>query len=278
MQTYLAVGIGDMMCIDSLMSQKERESISEIYWGCRFGKNIAPLIDHNKYYNVKKHHFISDDIGQKAMRKTKDYNLTKDSFWHFRPDIEPDFSIGKELFKINNITPIQSVGMVMDPNRTYQGSSFLMSAKYDDVDWGKLKIDPFKYILMHYPTSSRPRTDIAQINENDWNFIEKLSTNKKLKVIIITDTDIESPLNNCLILKEPPLTSIIALCKYAEYYFGCDSFTAILSCKVLSHKKLFIKTHDRNIYSKLPNHTWLKKYFLPHKYQFIQHFYRPEFV
>ncbi len=280
MKIYFSVGIGDMMCIDALMTQKERESITEIYWPCRFGKCIAPIIDHNIYYRVKKHHFIDEEVGRKNMRRTFQSSPIKDTFWHFRSDIEPDYTIGKELLNIkpeDDVRPVDMVPMIMDTNRTFQGSSFLMSASVDDIDWNGLKIEPFKYILMHYPTSSRPRSDIAVINNDDWEFINNLSIKTGLKVLIISDTPVAPTLNHFIAPKDIPLTSIIALSKYAGYYVGCDSFCAILCCKVLPPHKLFIKTHDQNIYNRMPTYTWIKKYFLPHDYKAIQQFYTPNF-
>lgn len=278
MKTYLSVGIGDMMCFDTLMTQKERESITEIYWGCRFGKDIAPIIDHNVFYTVKKHHFIEDKIGAENMKRTYQYNPTKDLFWHYRPDIEPDYTIGKELLNITseNLHHLDAVKMVFDENRTFQGSSFLLNARLSDIKWGTLGI-PTGYILMHYPTSTRPRTDIATINNEDWEFINKLSRKTGLKVVIISDTPIQPPLDNYMTLEQVTMISIIALSKYASYYVGCDSFCAILSSKVLPPHKLFIKTHDQNIYRRLPTYTWIKKYFLPHDYKDIQEFYTPNF-
>ena len=279
MKTYLSVGIGDMMCLDAIMTQSERESITEIYWGCRFGKDIAPIIDFNNFYKVKKHHFIEDEVGANNMKRTHQYNPAKNLFWHYRPDIEPDYTIGKELLNINSneVLPLDAVKAVLDVNKTYQGSSFLMSSSSSDIIWANLGSIPFNYILMHYPTSTRPRTDIATIDNDDWNFINKLSKKTDLKVIIITDKPLNPPIDNFLVLEKPPLISVIALSKYAGYYVGCDSFIAILSCKVLPPHKLFIKTHDKNIHDRLPTYTWIKKYFLPHDYKAIQQFYTPNF-
>ena len=127
---------------------------------------------------------------------------------------------------------------------------------------------------MHYPTSTRPRTDIARLEDEDWVLIETLSKRTGLKVVIITDTDIQPNLTNFVLLNRPSIHSIVALSKYASYYVGCDSFVAILSCKVLPYQNLYIKTHDRDIYQKLPCHTWLQRFFLPHSYDIIQKFYR----
>ena len=45
MKTYISVGIGDMMCLDSVLTQEERNNISEMFWACRFGKDLIPLME-----------------------------------------------------------------------------------------------------------------------------------------------------------------------------------------------------------------------------------------
>ena len=45
MKTYICTGIGDMMSLDTVISPEKKESISEIYWACRFGKNLIPLFE-----------------------------------------------------------------------------------------------------------------------------------------------------------------------------------------------------------------------------------------
>ena len=274
MKTYLSVGIGDMMCLDSILTQSEKANITEIYWGCRFGINLSPLMVHNSFYSVKNQYFIDDTAGKTAMNQLYP-TRPQEAFWHFRPDIEPNYTIGKKLLNIKeDIHFIDASILFQDPNRTYQGSSFLMSAVPEDVGWNNLGVVPRQYILVHYPTSTRPRSDIASLEEKDWIFIENLSNSTNLKVIIITDTEILPRLTNYVLLKIPPIKSIVSLAKYASYYVGCDSFVAILSCKALPYENIFIKSHDPDIFNVLPNHTWLQKFFLPHPYSIIQKFYK----
>jgi len=275
MKTYLSVGIGDMMCLDSILTQSEKLDITEIYWGCRFGIDISPLMANNPFYSIKKQYFIEDETGKKMMNSLYP-EKSQELFWHFRPDFEPNYTIGKNLLSIkeNDVFPIDASKLFQDPSRTYQGSSFLMNATMEDVNWTELGITPRNYILVHYPTSTRPRSDIARIEKEDWNFIQNLSNDTKLKIIIITDTDILPDLNNFITLKTPNINSVIALAKYASYYVGCDSFVAILSCKSLPYNNLFIKTHNPDIYNTLPSHVWLQRFFLPHPYNIIQKFYK----
>ena len=68
MKTYLSLGIGDLFFLDSIITKEEKESISEIYWACRFGKVVAPLMENNPSYpNLIAQHTIDDEIGKQLM-------------------------------------------------------------------------------------------------------------------------------------------------------------------------------------------------------------------
>lgn len=277
MKTYLSVGIGDMMCLDSLLHQEERDRISEIYWACRFGRDIIPLFHGNNFYpNLKGHYTIPDEVGFNEMVKLE--GGVSGNFWHFRPDFERNFSIGLNLFGIshlrNELNVINAAQIFMDRERVFTNSSFLDSAVEEDVDWNSLGVSPKEYILFHFPTSTRPRTDIATIVDSDWIFIDELSKKENLKVIVITDTEIENKLTNAQILSKPNIKTVIALCKFAKFYAGCDSFASILSCKVLEPQRLFIKSHDQNIQKTVLSNVWLQRFFQPHSPSTISTFYK----
>lgn len=269
MKHYLSVGIGDMICLDSLFTQEERDTISEIYWACRFGKYLVPLLDSNQYYpNLTLQHVISDAAGKRAM---KEVDANAENFWHFRPDFTPNYRKGLSLFGLNeaDVTPINTAGMIMDPNRTYQGSSFIAAAE-------PLTSIDFEYILFHYPTSTRPRTDIATITDADWDFVNTLSNQTGLRVVVLTDHSLEYiPLDDYVQLVNPEITTIISLAKYCSYYAGCDSFGAILASKVLPKEHLYVKSHNDNIRNEVLSSVWLQKFFLPHSPQDISEFYKP---
>ena len=68
MKTYVSLGIGDLFFLDSILTKEEKESISEIYWACRFGYVMEKLMKNNPSYpNLKAQHTIIDDVGKKAM-------------------------------------------------------------------------------------------------------------------------------------------------------------------------------------------------------------------
>ena len=275
MKTYIALGIGDMMAIDALLTQEERNNISEIYWACRFGKDIAPLLINNTFYpNLKDQYIIDDSIGMDAMRMC-DSNCI--NFWHFRPDFHRNYNIGLQLFGLENeresLNVIDGAG-ILNGTRTFTNSSFLDNAKLSDVLWDEIGVAPNEYILVHYPTSTRPRTDIAQIDDKDWKFIEELSNDTLLKIVIVTDTEINIEIPNSIILIKPNILSVIALTKFAKYYAGCDSFISILSSKILPTDNVFIKSHLSDIQNIVLNSVVFQNYFKPNSPETISKFYK----
>lgn len=264
MKTYMSVGIGDMVFLDSILTPEEKSTISEIYWACRFGKCLIPLFEDNSDYpNLISQHIINDNIGKTAMKSLDPIAVP---FWHFRPDFSRNYEVGLELFGLNvdEVQAIDATGCFMDVERKYVGSSFIKNAKPVDFN---------NYIIFHYPTSTRPRSDIASISFDDWNFVEQLSNQKDMKVFVISDNNIEVPLSNYQLLINPDIKYIVDLIASSSYYAGCDSFCAHLASKVLPKENLFIKSHESDIKNKLLNTTFSRA-FLPHPPEDVTQFYK----
>ena len=68
MKTYVSLGIGDLFFLDSILTLEEKESISELYWACRFGYIMQRLMENNPSYpNLKAQYTIADEVGKEAM-------------------------------------------------------------------------------------------------------------------------------------------------------------------------------------------------------------------
>lgn len=280
MKTYVCAGIGDFLCLDCFLTQDERNSITEIYWGSRFGKDIASSIENNFFYpNVKKQYFIDDETGKKYWCELNPGETHNWTFWHFRSDIPEHYKKALEHYglKQSDVQDFTPISFFNDVNRNYTGSSFINNASRTDFNFQEKEIKLGKYLIVHYPTSSRPRNDIAKITQNDWDFIKNISREKELPVIVITDTELDFLNNtNFLVLVKPSMKELMALIKFSGYYFGCDSFVSILCSKILASNKLVIKSPRSNIKEILPGHIWNHKYFSPHKPNIIQKFYHYE--
>lgn len=264
MKTYISAGIGDMVFLDSILTLEEKATISEIYWACRFGKCLIPLFEDNSDYpNLISQHVINDNIGKKMMEQIQPIAVP---FWHFRPDYPSNYEVGLSLFGLNynEVQAIDAAKCFMDTTRGYVGSSFIKNAKPVDIN---------NYMVFHYPTSTRPRSDIASINSDDWNFIENFSKEKNIKVIVISDCPIDIPLSNYQHLINPNIRYIVDLIASCDYYSGCDSFCAHLASKSLPKENLFIKSHESDIKNKLLNTTFSRA-FLPHPPEDVAQFYK----
>ena len=264
MKTYVSLGIGDLFFLDSILTKEEKESISEIYWACRFGYVMKELMEDNKSYpNLKSQYTIDDNVGKEAMKNLDPIAV---NFWHFRPDFHPNFETGLKLFGIenewdnHNLQTIDAPSMFLDDTRPFYESSFIKHSKLINDD----------YILFHYPTSTRPRNDIASITIDDWNFVEELSNYNRIRVIVNADGDVDIPLANYELLIKPDIKHVVDLVSNCNYYAGCDSFCSILASKTLPKDNIFIKQS--------PNFTgwnnWLYRAFLPHPREDVRQIYK----
>ena len=264
MKTYVSLGIGDLFFLDSILTSEEKESISELYWACRFGYIMQRLMENNPSYpNLKAQYTIADEVGKEAMSSLDPIAVP---FWHFRPDFQRNFEVGLKLFDIEeewdnqNLQTIDAPSMFFDDTRPFTESSFVKHSKKIDAD----------YILVHYPTSTRPRQDIAVITDEDIKFVNDLSKETGYKVIVISDHEVNPVLDNMEILINPDIVEVKDWAANCNYYAGCDSFCSILASKHLPKENIFIKLS--------PNFTgwnnWLYRAFLPHSPEEVQQFYK----
>tara|TARA_A100000172_G_C3022802_1_gene103698 strand:+ start:84 stop:962 length:879 start_codon:yes stop_codon:yes gene_type:complete len=282
-KTYISAGIGDMVSVDALLTKEEKENITEIFWACRWGKALFHLfINNQEYPNLQRQHVIEDKVGMENMVRLEPEAA---SFWHFRPDFPANYAVGLSLFNLSKdeVNAIDTVGILYDSSRKYQGSSFLTSCTQESVAWEELNIKPNKYILVHYPTAARSkRNDIAKITNSDWQMIEDLSTNTDLDVVIISDREINHTLSRGTVLVNYNIKSIVTLAKYAEYFVGCDSFVSQLACKDLSPTRMYVKGHDyqlthgRPISEEIRSNVYLQQHYTPHSVEDIVSFYTSE--
>ena len=264
MKTYVSLGIGDLFFLDSILTQEERDSISELYWACRFGYVMQKLMENNPSYpNLTAQYTIDDEVGKKAMESLDPIAVP---FWHFRPDFQRNFEVGLKLFGLEedwdkqNLQTIDAPSMFFDDTRPFTESSFVKHRKKIDED----------YILVHYPTSTRPRQDIALITEEDIKFVNELSKETGYQVRVISDHEVNPALDNVEILINPDIVEVKDWAANCNYYAGCDSFCSILASKHLPKENIFIKLS--------PNFTgwnnWLYRAFLPHSPEEVQQFYK----
>jgi len=130
MKTYISVGIGDMIFLDSLLTKEEKESISEIYWACRFGYVTKDLLENNPSYpNLTNQYIIDDEVGKAEMANLDPVAI---NFWHFRPDFQRNFEVGLRLFGImddwnkQNLQTIDAVSMFLDESRPFRNLPLLI--------------------------------------------------------------------------------------------------------------------------------------------------------
>ena len=295
MKTFISAGIGDAFCMDTILTNEERESITEIYWACKYGKVLEPIFSTNPLYpNLKKQYTL--DVNDVTEYFNKNYppnyhhhgNPNVCKFWHFKNDPSDrnhvdSYQIACNIFNIQSSDIQQDFSpgrFFVDGNRPYNKSTFLETSKETDFNWSDYNIKPNNYILVHHSSDNRPKTDISSINDRDWSIMEEDSVKFNIPVVIITDiNDINPPLSNYVVINvfnlpiQYSLKMLVCLCKYSHSYIGLDSYIGILCSKILPKENLYIKSHNSGITNQLTTSTWLQKFFLPHSVEDIQKFY-----
>ena len=237
------------------------------------GKYLKGVLEKNYFYNISKQHFINDEEARRAWCSIEPPSEQYE--WNFRPDFPQRFAKAKELLGFDDNINIIDTMQIFNQRSTYTGSTFLMCDQYklncDDLHSGE-------YILFHYPTSTRPRGCIATFNNDDWQYINRLSIAHNKRIVVVTDVDFEHCLNKqTLVLKLPSFETIISLCKHAYMFVGCDSFMSILCSKVLSKEHMLVKTHwDIPVEQILQKQPILPNYYLPHDVESLKYFYRKD--
>lgn len=246
----LTGGIGDVLTIDSHLTDEDRAKIQKIYWATKTRKFSRRLIDAAKHYfpNLKKHVVAWDQFelfhcfGQANWL----HKLTK--------EIPPGYDEAQDL----------SISLVfkkiISKELPFQGSCLLRN-KIANIDRFKL---PKEYLCI------APHTDncdgLRNFTLEEWANVLKwlIHTNQ---VGVGLGTNFTAPYEaSCfinLVGKTTPEESIEVL-KHAYGYIGIDSWLSILAAQLFEPNRLMIKS--KNV------HLWINKaaYYAPHQnFEFI---------
>jgi hypothetical protein len=265
MKYYIATGIGDFFAIDSFLTNQEKHDITEIYWGCRAGHFLKPLLENNDFYpNLNKQFLIPSKDGKELNTLTSPIYPN----WHFPPNMPSKINDAYNFFGIDysDVVPMQTLEIMQSDQRVFNECSFLKKA---------FTVNNEKYILVHAATSfSREHDDFKKIQDDWWQSIEDLSVRKKMPVIIISDVAFIPALTNYQLYVNASPNILVSLIIDCEYFIGVDSFGSVLASRCIPPEKIKIFS-GQNIESKINYDIWWQKYFAPNSSsEYAKFFYR----
>lgn len=227
-------GLGDFLAVDSFLPNEQKSKIKKIILATKAGNFIKSLFNlKNKYYcNLKKIQIL-------------DYNFLKNPAFHSLEITKYYIPLSKKFWENVYDGSISNVfKLIRKKELKYQESSFL-----------KLNINIRKFNLPNnyftiLPCSSNKINDFRNFDDNDWEYlIHFLKMNKKIGICLGTENK-KIPKDNYLInlTKETSVLESIEILKKSKGYIGIDSWLSVLSPKIFSKNKIYIKSNSKHCF------------------------------
>jgi ADP-heptose:LPS heptosyltransferase len=274
----LTGGLGDVITIESFLSDQEKKEIEVIFYATRAQYLVKDIIGGLPSLPSLKHHTILwDDYEHQFAFHSKSEllnNLLKKS----NSDQEKN-KIKELLGSIADYSISVVFNQISKGRRPYVGSSLLMykmadisainlpnKVNYNIADKHKSFLEEMEKRLRKpkFYVCICPYTNDKRISERDFNEIDWLQTIKLLKDMDVTgvvlnhgDELIPDHPNLINLNKKTTIRESIEILKGAKGYFGIDSALSVLAAKLFDPPWLIIKSVNQHLF----NHA--KIYYAP---------------
>jgi hypothetical protein len=235
---FLSGGIGDVLALESFMSNEERNCLKTIYYGTNKSDFIQNMFcSLPNFPLLKNHEVLWNDFSQFWCFLRKNECLSKMS----KNKISEDILMSNDYGIISMFPKIKS-------GKQFTGSSFL---KFDVADIKLLCLPENYYVVCPYSTDKRLNT--RDFNESDWNnCINKLKSIGIKGVvlnqgpdIVPNDTQLINMSNSCSLLQA------FEILKKSKGYIGIDSALSVLAAQLFQHPNLSIKSQSQHCYDNI---------------------------
>lgn len=261
MKIFLSCGIGDFFGIVSFMTQEEKLSVTEIYWGTRQHNTLRqfiPIFFPNAINQIVlwDKFTLSEDLN----KNPTNINLVRNFCVHSLDDLYKRFPITQAFDRRQivdySVQPI--AGDAVRGVRKYYGIPELKNRTIADVQHLPL---PEKFVFIH-PWSDNQRYPERDLSTQECSSITEYLDRNNLTGIVINKSINRFPITSPRILDWTNKTNFIEsveLLRRAYGFIGSASSFSVLASKLLSNDFLFIKA-PISIVDK-----WWKFYYAPYK-------------
>lgn len=232
MKVLLTCGIGDFIALESFLTPRELNSVTEIHWATRAREALQPLLPF-VFPNLTSQVIVRDDFGDAfeegfAVESAADLPELTDNLvvdWSFK-GISEDVHAG---------------------HRRYEGSS-LTKKQLANVTC----IENSKYFVVH-PYSENARTTDRDMTKQEWIMTCRMLRARGYGIIVLNKGTEKLPpqpgvedLTNKLSLLEA-----LEITRNASGFIGASSVFSVLAAKVCPPNNVFIKGHNllKNFYA-----------------------------
>ena len=234
MEIFLSGGIGDIIALESFMSNEDRARLSKIYYGTRAWHEASQMFINAKTYERIKneHHLVFKDFNKQfpcflTIEQAFNQRLLK-----VMPKNTVDYSIIK-IFK--NI----------DREKTpFNGSTFIKDTL---ADISKFNLPPKYYVVVPYTLADARTTVRRNFDHLEWTYSQGFVHEWDAKMVIINPhTEISVPkINGAIDLTgKTNILEAIEIVKHAVGYCGVDSSLSVIATKTLGTSRLVVKNGE----------------------------------
>lgn len=249
---FLSGGIGDVLALESFMSDAQREMLTTICYGTNKQEFLEPIFKAlPNYPNLVNHQITWNDFR---------------NFWCFLRKGEcnqrlsddqrtPEFNAAEDWGIVVKFPQIKSGKL----RYTY---SSLIKHKLCNID--HLPI-PVNYLAIS-PYSSDKRLRSRDFNNEDWASVNYYLSRKNMIGVVLNNGNEYVPSNPCLIdlSNKTSFVESVEVLKKSKGFIGIDSSLSVLAAKLFDYPELMIKTQSSHCQS---NKT---VYYAPRtKFQFL---------
>ena len=239
---FISGGIGDVIAVESFLSDEEKENLTTIF----YATNKRPFLEElfkstTSFPNLKNHINVWEDFSkfwcfysvEDFIKKCRDCRVPFNSKIH----LSKDLSILKVFEEIK-------LGTLK-----YNESSFL---KNQLIDVNAYNLPQNYLVILPYSTDKRIRN--RDFDSNDWEAILMTLKESGMKGIVINSEKEPIPESDLLIdlSQKTSLIQAIEILKTSRGYFGIDSWMSVLAAKLFDYPNLQIKSHNEHCYSNSP--------------------------
>ena len=256
----LTGGVGDIIAIESMMTDEERQSIDCMFYATRAAKPCIELFTNlTTFPKLKKQALLWKNFTNIFGFNSKEQLVGK--LCAYQTD-----ELQNTLRKlVSGIEDWSIAKIFFENNRQYTYSSFI---KNNLISIKKFNL-PKNYYCICPASSNDKRDDKRDYNQTDWQHTLELLKSKNMFGVVINNNDDDSNipsehpiinLNNKTNIKEA-----IEIVKRADGYIGIDTALSVIATKLLPKENIIIKSLNDHCY------RWAHIYYTPHKsFEFIK--------
>jgi hypothetical protein len=242
-------GVGDILAVESLMTDSERRSINCIYYATRAYKPCLELFESLPTFpELKKQTVIWKDFTK--IFAFNDKKHLEDKLCAYQPNALQEIAR-------NLMNPIEdySIKKIFTENRPYTYSSFI---KNEIANITRLSLPKNYYCVCPYSNNDK-RNIGRDYNHVDWGQTLKILKDRNIFGVVINLGDEAIPIDPSIINlnNKTNIREAIEVVKHAQGYIGIDTAFSVIATKIFNPKNIIIKCLNDHCFK------WAHIYFKP---------------